>query len=462
MYESTVSGTANVKFNTKLYENFDLTTPPYQFQTKAGASLFNLTWSGSTQKYIIDGLNTSGKITDFLDDYYSTIELPHIEDVMKNAMLMTIQGDGTESTAFNTGMNSLNRLTTKLFCLCGTPANSKPLLNNTSNQLSDDETDTQDYFNFDDVEGIDLDDEDARNRRVLKFVDCNNFELPTNPNHIEDFAYLTDSKPLDENVNNTLNKVASDAYEQAGASTSGINFGGFQLSAITSYILKIPKAIISAVLSPKMFFPIALTYTNLNGTEKSAADMMKALCNMFFNIIKSLFWIFLKEFWGFLKKDLLNFIKQTAATIIANKLKKIKSIISILINIITKVLQGKIQSCTEVFNAMLTAIDAALNKKINVPIPGLLLSLSDSLPGYSSDRAYMNSVEKMEAAGINMGPIFGTDNKLPSVIKAILDGHSEEMDTNSFVSIGMKLTTIPANGTNAYITPLVVGAGKLF
>ena len=42
-----------------------------------------------------------------------------------------------------------------------------------------DETDeyVEYYFDFDDVEGIDLDDEDSRYRRVLRFKDCYNFEI---------------------------------------------------------------------------------------------------------------------------------------------------------------------------------------------------------------------------------------------------------------------------------------------
>lgn len=120
MYENTTdTGLGNIKFNRKLYENFDLVSPPYNFTTKNGVTLFNLTWDAGTQRYTIGGLNSSMKITDFLDEYYSTIEYPNIEDVMKNAMSMALQGDGTESTAFNDGMNALNRLCTKIFSICG-------------------------------------------------------------------------------------------------------------------------------------------------------------------------------------------------------------------------------------------------------------------------------------------------------------------------------------------------------
>ena len=463
MYESdNVIVDGDIKFNKILYNTFDFaTTPyPYQFITKEGNSLFTIQWNASTQEYEILGLTPANKIGNFLNDYYNTIEYPDIDSVFKTAMQLTLGGDGTESVSFNTGMKYLNRLSTKLLSICGKPSGSDPLLNNTPEQLTEDEYDIENYFDFDDVEGIDLDDEDANDRRVLKFRDCNNFEVPYNSNHIEDFAYLSDMKTLDENIFNTLNKAAMDAYEQ---SDSIVTLDAFQLSLTGKYILQIPKAIIANILSPKIFFPIAMSYKLIKSTiPDDSKDLMKILNNLFFNIIKELFWKFLREFWSFIKKDLLDFVRTTAQKILANKLKKLKTIIQILINVLSKVRDINIGSCTDIFNAILNSLTSAINKKINIPIPGLLLSLSDSLPGYSSDRAYMNIIEKMEAAEINTGPIYGSENKLPSLIRSIIEGHSEEMDANSYVKIGLKTTTIPANGTNAYITGLVSGAGKLF
>jgi hypothetical protein len=460
MYENTADMGLGIKFNRKLYENFDLLTPPYDFNTSGAERLFSLTWNQGTQLYDISNLSSIKKVGDFLDSYYSTIEYPNIEDTLKNAMLMTLQGDGTESNSFNSGMNDLNRLTSKLFCICGNPSTEKsPLLNDAVNQLNEDETDIQNYFDFDDIEGIDLDDEDSRKRRVLKFRDCDNFEISTNSNHIEDFSYLLDTKNIDENITNTLNKAAIDAYEQSGNS---LYFDGFQLSLTSSYILKIPKAIISNILSPKMMFPIALTYKIINETTFTNKELMKNLYNLFYNIITKLFWNFISEFWIFVKKDLLGFVKKTADTILLNKTKKVKSIILSLINLLTKALQTGIKSCTEIFNTILNVIQAALNKPIKIPIPGLLLVLSEGLPGFSTDRAYMDAIERLESSGINMGPIYGSENKFPSVVKSIVDAYSNEMDSNSFIRIAMKPSIIPAGPGGAVISPLVEGVGKLF
>ena len=459
MYEALQNPETGMRFNTKLYNKFD--DPSIEtIYKKDGTTLFDIEWNPSTQLYTISGMGSGMKINNFISDYYDTIEQPNIGNVMTSAMLMTLQGDGTEGSSFNVGSNLLERLSTKLCSICGNSSNDdSPFLNNAAEQFNEDEVDVQDYFNFDDVEGIDLDDEDARNRRVLKFTDCNNFEIPTNSNHIEDFAYLLGSKNIDENIKNTLNKVASDAYEQ---SDNSIHMDGFQLSIMSSLILKMPRAIISNVLSPKVIFPIALVFQMLSDEIISIVELMKRMATMFFKMITKLFWRFIKEFWGFIKKDLLVFVATTAAVILLNKVKRHRGIILALIAILLKVLKLGIKSCADMFNALLQTLKSALNKKVKIPIPGLLLVLSERLPGFSSDRAFMGALEKMEASGINTGPIYGSENKLPSVIKGIIDGYSSEVDDNSYIKIALNPAVIPAGPGSAIISPLVTGTGKMF
>lgn len=445
-------------FNRNLYEAFD--TSGGIFRRKDNSILFNYNWNSSTQMYDLTGLNGFLKLGDFLNDYYSSIEYPNTANALKTAMLMTIFGDGSEPSLFNVGMINLDRLLKKLFSICGSPmSNGSPLKNNTKEQFNEDESEIESYFDFNDIEGIDLDDEDGRKRRVLKFRDCGNFETPTNPNHLEDFLYLIDKKTMDENIDNTLNKAATEAYEQSG---SGVNLDGFQLSLFNSFILNVPKAIITSILSPKIFFPIIVAYKIIKGTNLSVLDMMKKLSKLFYSIIRDIFWKFIKTFWGFIKKELISFIKNIAVTILKNKLKRFKSIILALITLLTKILSTRIGSCEEIYNLILSTINAAINAPMKIPIPGLLLSLSDGLPGYSTDRAYMNVVERLESMGINTGPIYGSPNKLVKTIKGIIDGNSEEIDTNSFIKIALKPSIIPAGPGGAIISPLVVGVGKMF
>jgi hypothetical protein len=459
MYENQATNQGNVKFNRKLYETFD-NPNPYFFQTKDYNTLFSVQWDPNGQEYNIAGLQgVTGQtqVGDFLTNYYNGIEFPDIEHVVKTAMLMTLQGDGGEPSSFSAGMNDLDRLLQKLFALCGSPPKKNPLKSDTSDQFNEDDEDISSYFDFDDVEGIDLDDEVNRKRRVLKFRDCDNFEVPINSNHMEDFVFLLNSKNLDQNIDDTLTKTASDASEQGG-----LGIDNLQLSLLNTFILQLPKALVSSVLSPKIFLPIVILYKQFQNVVLTAKEIMKKLAKLFVNMVKALFWRFLAEFWKFIKKDLLEFIKKIAIKIFKNKLKRWKGIILALIALLVKILTEQLESCEAIFNLILQTIQGALNVPIKLPIPGLLLVFSDLLPGYSSDRAFMNANERLTAMGVNMGPLYGSENKLNSIIKGIIDGHSEEMDANSFIKIALKPAVIPAGPTAAVISPLVTGVGKLF
>lgn len=457
MYEAQPDPGIGIQFNRELYSGFDGT--PYDFDTKNGDNLFSMTWDSGSQKYLIT-VPSNTTVSDFIDDYYDSIEQPNIESVLKNAMMLALQGDGTEAQSFTVGVDFMNRLCSKLFRVCGNAEGfDSPFLQDATKVVQEDEVDIQDYFDFDDPEGIDIDDEDARLRRVLKFRDCNNFEIPINPNHIEDFSYLLGTKTIDENVNDTLKKSAVDAYEE---SDNSVYLEGFEISLSTTYLQQIPKALVANVLSPKMLFPVALSYDMLYDEALEVKDMMKELSGTFFNIIKRVFWTFIQEFWNFVKKDLLDFVKDVALTIVLNRVKKIKDIILILIKLLLKVLEFGIQSCAEFFDTILRVIQAALNRSVNIPVPGLLLVLSEALPGFSSDRAYMDALQRMEDAGINTGDIYGTENKLPSMVKSMIDAYSSEMDTNSYVKIALKPTVIPAGPGGAVISPLITGNGKVF
>jgi hypothetical protein len=181
-------------------------------------------------------------------------------------------------------------------------------------------------------------------------------------------------------------------------------------------------------------------------------------------IIKKVFWKFLKEFWQFIKKDLLNFILSIGQRILKNKYKHYVRIITAIISLLRTLLSQGFDNCLAIFQAILAAVKGALNLpggKINVP--GFLLGFSDLLPGYSADRAYMNAAERMAAAGLNVGTIYGEANEYLIMTKAIIEGMSEEMDNNSFVKASNKMVTIPTPVGPIVIPPGIINsAGKMF
>jgi len=461
MYEATSPNKGKLKLNRDFYTSF--TSGPYQFNTNNNKTLFTANWSAPNQYFIVSGLtqeNTKPKVSEFFADYYSSIELPDLKHIAKTAMLMTIQGDGSEPSFFLDGMNEIQRIIKKLFAVCGSPKN-KNKLENQHNMFDENEEDIEAYFNFDDVEGIDLDDEDTRKRRVLKFADCNNFEVPVNGKMIEDFVYYINKKPLNTAINETFSKVANDAAAQSEGNLLPINFN---LNLQNLFILNIPKAIITSILSPKIIYPIVLMYKVIKNNLGSLdlKSLMKKLFKLFNGIITDLFWLFIRTFWKLVKADLLKFLLKTAQKIIKGKFKRYLVIISALISFLLKVLETGLDNCYDLFNAIITAINTALAVNGSNQVPNLLLLFADKQPGFSPERASMNISERMSAAGINMGPIYGESSNLQAMVKSIIDGHTEEKDMNGFTKSTNTLPIIVAtpSGPGTILPGMMTLAGK--
>lgn len=453
IYEPEDKETNRVKFDRKLYEQFANGTTPYEFDSLSNNTLFSMTWDDNSQEYVISGLTSSAlKMDEFFNEYYSTIEYPDFEYIVKTAMALSIQGDGTENIDFNISLNFLDRLLDKLFSVC---SSSDTDVNNLSpiENFNENDKDIESYFDFNNVEGIDLDAEEKRLKGVLKYTDCDNFEVPINPKMIEQFVYYSTKKDINDLIDSTLNRVATDSASESDSDIPDERYIHFMLN---SFILQVPKAIVLSVLTPKLLLPIVAMYKMIKGNVGNVKEVMKAMSKLFYNIIKGLFWKYVREFWKFIKKELIVFISNLVQNIIRNLLKRYRAIISSLIGILTKILESGVDNCEDLFGLILQTINGALNIPSNVNIPGMLLMLSDSASGYSQDRALMNISERLEASGISLSPIFGEDNDIIPLVKSIIDGNMEEIDTNSFVKVSNKEVIIPN-----YPSPIIIPPGYM-
>ncbi len=402
------------------------------------------------------GVVTSyGKVNvgDFFNDYYSNMEMPDLNEIVKKAMLMTLKAcsASVDKTGVNIGgsftgmensldfapsldeaINNLERMLNKLFAFC----NNGPITGITpTNLFHDQEEDEEFYFDFDDVEGIDLDDEDARRRKVLKFKDCSNYEVPYNTVHMEDFVYLEGKVDRRSWIDGALNKAASDAYEQ---SNFAIDLPSFQISLNLSFILNIPKAMIMSVISPKMFLPLVIIYKQFVALAKNAIidvkELMKKIKKIFICLIKELFWKFIREFWKRVKADLKNFLKRIIRKIIRDKLKRYQLVIGALIGLLIQILETGLDSCEALIAAIGAAINGALDAGgLNIPNP--LLALAGRLPGFSAVKTTMDITEKMQNMGIPTGDVNGEPNYHVLSASAQVQGFADNLATTPFMSI---------------------------
>jgi hypothetical protein len=444
------------QINVGLYNSFTGTT--YTYETPSNKTLFTSTWMPASQQFHIAGLSQSAVTTngvqvgDFFDDYYSSMEMPDLNEIVKKAMLLTLKAadvsvdkTGVKVGGSFTGMenpldfapsldeaiNELERMLNKMFAFCN---NNKTGLTPT-NLFHDEEEIDEFYFDFDDVEGIDIDAEDARRRKVLKFTDCNNYEVPYNTSHIEDFIYLEGKTDRRGWIDGALNKAASDAYEQSNFS---IDLPSFQISINLSFILNIPKSMVMSIISPKMFLPFVIIYKTYVAGAKSlitnAKTIMKILKKIFTCIITEIFWKFIREFWKRVKVDLKNFLKKIILKIIKDKYKRQYKVIMLLISILKKVLESNLDNCASLITIIGAAIDGALTAG-GSGIPNSLLALAGELPGFSAVKAAMDAAQKMEEMGIPTGDVNGEPNFHVLSHAATIEGLADNLATTPFMSI---------------------------
>lgn len=449
-----------IKMDKELYSIFD-SDEDYDFISTRSNPIFTMGWDDIEQKYLISNLKQTeeSNIGEFLVEYYNSIEFPDISKVISQSMLLTLHGDGSETQLFNSSTNKFNRTLEKIFNICEGSKDNSP--NDVTNQLVDSEMDLEYYFDFNDEEGINFDEEESRFKKVLKFRDCGNFEIPINKNNIKDFSYFVSQQiNIDQNVDTTLNNLITESYEK---SNKTFPISDFQLSLYTQYIKNLPKSLIHVLFSPKLILPIVVAYRSIYSEVLTIGSLFRQLSKMFFNIIKRIFWLFIKNFWLLSKKDVLLFVKDLGVTIVKNKIIRWKNILSSLINQLINILKTPIDSCESLYNLILTTINGALNSPIKIPIPGVLMGLSDHLPGFSSDRAMLNITQELSDRGIPTGDLYGQENKLISTVKSFVDGFMKEVDDNSFLSVSNKEFIVPTPAGPLIIPPgIVSSAGKFF
>jgi hypothetical protein len=453
----------------------------YQYDTPSNKTLFVANWEEENQWFKITGLtqpnivgqnpvyDTSVNVSDFFIDYYTNMEMPDLPTIIRNAMLLTLKvasiesdknglsigsaASGMDSTlkfdlSLDNAINDLERMLNKIFSFCGNNGNPGLKAQNPTKLFNENEEDDEFYFDFDDVEGIDLEDEDARLRKVLRFKDCGNFEVPYNPSHIEDFIYLEKRLSTRDWIDNTLSKAAADAYEQSNFS---IDLPSFKFSLDLSFLINLPKALVMSIISPKMFLPIVTIYklfvatvnngiTEINEQtaplmEMDSKVLMRKLKKLFLCIIDRLFWKFLREFWKRVKVDLKNFLERIIRKILKEKFRRYYILISALIAILKKLIEDGIDNCQDLLEAIGMAINAALNASAELGIPQPLLLLVGLLPGFSSVKTFIDTAEEMSKNGIPTGDVNGEPNYLMLSVASQINSFAKNLSVAPFVGV---------------------------
>jgi hypothetical protein len=475
---------------------------------KSGQNLFDVQYSktnsfGVTGDYyrviLIDREDGSGNISnnvgEFINDYYSTIKL--VDNVDIGANIVNILS-GAVSFKAQVGVGQLSEqskfdlLVQRILGLCFDSRR---------------EIDVSGISKIAELDGVDdsffeLTEIDLRNievnisniqNGVMEFEDCNNVKLPIDADSL--VSQLVDLRDDIDNLS-TSDQVAAiesiiDSISQ-NPDWSVLIPNNFNASVAidTSVIKKIPLAVASSVLSPKVLLPLytllsvvqsGATYTynqavtsantatesvnqSVNNIGNAGSDIGQSASNVVTNgamflktfktfsiqVISKINAEFLEVLFEILKRDIVNLMASIIQDVARSKILKKYAMILKLLQIAIVVAQlindyRKCKSLLENILLLLSLIGQNFGPKQEIPLP--LLALSPILPGISAEQMTIKAITALQSLGVPTGT-------LP-------DGSPNLMLQFNLAANSAIVSNITEDGKLEVITAAGPGTGKL-
>jgi len=420
--------------------------------------LFDITYqqvysSDITGWFKVDLLNRPGtppgsqiKVSEFLTDYYNTVKVLDFKaltaallDLVTGAVsikLRMAQGTVDDSTRFGL-------LVQRILGMCFDEGDEITIAGQAKTPELDDTTDT--FFEMTDVDfGI----IEQRTSEILKgvvsFETCDNVELPVDAEVILDLIEETLNKYDEgEGLEETLNEISTYLSNDPNWSLAFPFPDQLKITLDFSFITKLPQAVVSAGLGPKIILPYIIMIKALgipyDDSSTGLANFIRKNRALMNQLISKIGAEFVRILFEEIKKDVRNLIRSIIIDISKDETGATAAMIDKLIGIaliITTIIKDY-RRCKSVIDSILALLNFLPLKKPSIPIP--LLSFSSLLPGYSPNKAFINSIENLQKLGLPTGPLpDGSPNLGLQAAYSQLKGSDLEQKENGKLEILVK------------------------
>lgn len=409
------------------------------------------TVQGSFFKVDLKPRQTFPVIDEFLNDYYSTIDVLEYKTFFTNLVdyvtgaISFGRGDG------NLKLTNIQKSLVIMQRILGLCSDSNKEINvGGISKVSEIDNVDESFYELNDVD-LRIIEQNVSNIKlgVVEFEDCDNIKVPMNLEAVltalENLNFNEDTSDVNE-INDALGIIYPVIDDEPT----------FKLSVDSGFFSNFVKAVMNTVLSPKTVLPIMVVAGMVNQPIYKDIDnienFLKKFKTFFNEVLTKISAIFTKAIFDELKKEIKTLIKLLLGDIVDEKKKKKYQMILSLVAILpalTKVVKDY-RECKSVLDELLQLLNLGI-KKLNIggDIPLPLLLSAKFLDGYSPTRAFLNTIAIFEELGIPTEPMpDGSPNEFLVAVKAILDGNSQESAENGKVAIGIgPLTITPAGIT---------------
>lgn len=405
------------------------------------------------------------KVGQFLTDYYSTIRI--VDKVDLTSQLVNLI-NGAVSIKANVGFGDLqtqNKFVLLLQRILGLCFDDRSEIDVSGiSKIGELDGIDQSFFEFTEVD-LRFIDQTISNLQmgIVEFEDCDNVKLPVNTDQIIDelinFRNISDLQTIEQSVSE-IEKILDSISENPEWKLLIPNSVSVKLSIDKNIIKKIPIALVSSILSPKVLLPIFVllqviekgaknTVTSqidnnplnqgVNNLVSDSVDFVKKFTRFVIEVTSQVNEVFLETLFDILKKDIFILVTSIVQDILKSKgLKKTSKILKYM-QIAYVVIQlfkdfKKCKSLMDEIMLLLNMINSTSIPGSQIPLP--LLALSDLLPGYSVERATINVIENLQKIGLPTGPLpDGTPNQMVSFVKQLIQGSEDENDNRQIQGI---------------------------
>jgi len=440
----------------------------------------------NTNQATANTMATSGNtIHQFLSDYFSTIKLVDPVNVTGTLLnyssgFIDIKGGLAYDTITNASKAEL--LMERILGLCND--NRREIDVSGISKIAELDGVDETFFEFNEVDLRKINNKiNNIQKGIVTFESCGNVELPVNTDTLlEDIINFRDSisgNTPEQTVTAIENLIDSftDNPSWKPLLPTGVNGS---LDVNKNIIKNLPKAIASGILTPKVLLPIFVliqvietsaknkvnnliltgnsiiqsantSFQGFNATLQSgtttgqevdnvidnSVDFFKKFKTFVINTIQRINAEFLKELYEILKKDILNLLNVVITDIQKSATLKRYTKILRLVQIGLIILQAisdyrKCKSLVDDILNLINLINSTFNNGNRLPAP--LLFLTQSLPGFSPERALINGLKILQERGLPTGDLpDGSPNLMNQFMDSLIKGMVQEEAENGTI-----------------------------
>jgi len=406
--------------------------------------------------------NTPNRIKDFIIDYYKTVDMIDFNSFVAkliDAITNVVSVEVGYGTAQLDDKSKFGLIVQRVLGLCFD--NDEEI--SISGLAKTPEVDNIDesFFELSDVDLRNIEQETQLTRSgFVEFESCDNIRLPiTDTQYALEIMSNVDGSNISQSINNILDSLVNDPRWQLQ-----IPFpNSVKLSINTDIIKTFPRAVIGALLSPKILLGFILMLKSLgvmfDDTITGIQNFFKQNKKLMIGLVSRIGEIFLKALFNEIAKDVLALAKSIIKDIANERAQTVLSAINNLVGLAVAIATAiqDFRKCRSLIQTLLQLFNLRLPTSAQI-IPTPILALADVLPGASANRAWMNYIQNLQRVGINTGPYSNGSPNLGLIADfCLISGMYQERDENGKVEV-----FIPPLAAGMFVTQPARASGKYF